>query len=301
MLAIVVVFIFLRDWRATLIAAIALPLSIMPTFWAHRRGRLLAQSRQPARHHHRHRHPGRRRHRRDREHRPPHAHGQVALPRRAGGRRRDRPRRHRHHLHHHRRVRAGELHGRHRRAVLQAVRPRGRRRRVLLAAGGASHHADARRLLHARHRATRTRKAGCCRAYTRLVRWSVRHRYTTVALGLLDLRRLDRQLLSAALGLPAGRGQRPHPDRRRAAARLAPGRDARGDRRDRRPGPRAPRGEERVRQRRPGAGLGRGGAQGDARHQPGAEGRAQAHARTRCRHDDRRAAWPACPTSASGS
>ena len=34
MLAIVVVFIFLRDWRATLIAAIALPLSIIPAFWA---------------------------------------------------------------------------------------------------------------------------------------------------------------------------------------------------------------------------------------------------------------------------
>ena len=33
-LAIIVVFIFLRDWRATLIAAIALPLSIIPAFWA---------------------------------------------------------------------------------------------------------------------------------------------------------------------------------------------------------------------------------------------------------------------------
>src|SRR5262250_423543 len=33
-LAIIVVLIFLRDWRATLIAAIALPLSIIPAFWA---------------------------------------------------------------------------------------------------------------------------------------------------------------------------------------------------------------------------------------------------------------------------
>ncbi|MGD9806903.1 MAG: efflux RND transporter permease subunit [Hyphomicrobiaceae bacterium] len=33
-LAIVVIIIFLRDWRATVIAAIALPLSILPTFWA---------------------------------------------------------------------------------------------------------------------------------------------------------------------------------------------------------------------------------------------------------------------------
>lgn len=33
-LAILVVFIFLRDWRATVIAGIALPLSIIPAFWA---------------------------------------------------------------------------------------------------------------------------------------------------------------------------------------------------------------------------------------------------------------------------
>ncbi|WP_284246979.1 efflux RND transporter permease subunit, partial [Methylobacterium haplocladii] len=32
-LAVVVVFLFLRDWRATLIAAVALPLSVLPTFW----------------------------------------------------------------------------------------------------------------------------------------------------------------------------------------------------------------------------------------------------------------------------
>lgn len=34
LLAIIVVLIFLRDWRATLITAIALPLSAIPTFWA---------------------------------------------------------------------------------------------------------------------------------------------------------------------------------------------------------------------------------------------------------------------------
>ena len=32
-LATLVVFVFLRDWRATLLAAVALPLSILPTFW----------------------------------------------------------------------------------------------------------------------------------------------------------------------------------------------------------------------------------------------------------------------------
>ncbi len=41
---------------------------------------LLAQPRQPARHHARHRHPCRRRHRRDREHRPSHQDGEDALP-----------------------------------------------------------------------------------------------------------------------------------------------------------------------------------------------------------------------------
>ena len=34
MLAIFVVWLFLRDWRATLVSAVALPLSIIPTFWA---------------------------------------------------------------------------------------------------------------------------------------------------------------------------------------------------------------------------------------------------------------------------
>ena len=100
-------FIFLRDWRATLIAAIALPLSIIPTFWAMELLGFSLNLVSLLAHHARHRHPGRRRHRRDREHRAPHAHGQIALPRRAGGRRRDRPRRHRHHLDHHRGVRAG--------------------------------------------------------------------------------------------------------------------------------------------------------------------------------------------------
>jgi hydrophobe/amphiphile efflux-1 (HAE1) family protein len=34
LLSVIVVFLFLRDWRATLVAAIALPLSAIPTFWA---------------------------------------------------------------------------------------------------------------------------------------------------------------------------------------------------------------------------------------------------------------------------
>ena len=118
--------------------------------------------------------------------------------------------------------------------------------------------------------------------------------------GAADLRRLDRQLLPAPLGLPARRGPEPPAARRRAAAGLAHGRHARRHRHDRAQDPRATGGAERVHQRRPGHGLGRGGAQGDAHHQPGAQGEPQAHpgpgARTRSA-----AAWPACPTSASGS
>src|SRR4029079_205305 len=33
LLAVVVVFLFLRDWRATIISALAIPLSAIPTFW----------------------------------------------------------------------------------------------------------------------------------------------------------------------------------------------------------------------------------------------------------------------------
>ncbi|MFX9077411.1 efflux RND transporter permease subunit, partial [Acinetobacter baumannii] len=32
-LAVIVVFFFLRDWRATIVSAIAIPLSSIPTFW----------------------------------------------------------------------------------------------------------------------------------------------------------------------------------------------------------------------------------------------------------------------------
>ena len=32
-LAVIVVFLFLRDWRATVISALAIPLSAIPTFW----------------------------------------------------------------------------------------------------------------------------------------------------------------------------------------------------------------------------------------------------------------------------
>ena len=103
---------------------------------------LLAQPRQPARHHAGHRHSRRRRHRRDREHRAPHAHRQIALSRRRRGGRRDRPRRHRHLAHHRRDLLARVVHGRHRRPVLPPVRPHRRHRRADLAARRAPHNAD---------------------------------------------------------------------------------------------------------------------------------------------------------------
>ncbi len=124
--------------------------------------RLLAQPRQLPRHHAVDRHSGRRRHRRDREHRAPYADGQVALSRGAGGRRRNRPRRDRDQPHHHRDLRAGELHVRHRRAVLQAVRHHGFGAGVLLAAGRAVRHADAGRLFPEGSSASTTRRRDAC-------------------------------------------------------------------------------------------------------------------------------------------
>ncbi len=102
----------------------------------HARDGLLAELRQPAGHHAGDRHPGGRRDRRDREHRPPHPHGQVRLARRGGGGGRDRAGGGRHHADHRGGVRAGQLHGRHPRAVLQAVRPDRGRRRAGQPAGG---------------------------------------------------------------------------------------------------------------------------------------------------------------------
>ncbi len=75
----------------------------------------------------------------------------------AGGGRRDRPGRHRHLGDDHGGVRAGLVHGRHRRPVFQAVRPDRRGRRVLLAAGRAPDHADDGGLLPARPRPCRNR------------------------------------------------------------------------------------------------------------------------------------------------
>ena len=303
-LAVIVVFIFLRDWRATLIAAIALPLSIIPTFWAMDADGLLAQPRQPARHHARHRHPRRRRHRRDREHRPPHAHGQVGLSRRARGGRRDRPRRHRDHADHRRGVRAGELHGRHRRPVLQAVRPDGRGRGAVLAAGRAPDHADDGGLLlcapkpHREHE----RDGFVMRGYTRLVALvgapPLPHAWS-LGLGSSPARSTRTRLLPSGF-LPAEDTAR-IAVRGRAAAGLAPRRHAGRDGRASPPscatrpevrsvfvdGGRMPQGEQR-------------GAQGDARRQLRATRPSASSTRRQLEREILRRARRRSPTSAPG-
>ncbi len=147
-LAVIIVLLFLRDIRATIIAAISLPLSIFPAFWAMESARLLAEPRQLSCDHAFHRHSGRRRHCRDREHRAPHANGQDAVPRRAGSRRRNRPRGHCHQPDYHRDLCAGEFHVGHCRAILQAVRHHGFRAGVLFAVGRALRDAGAGGVFH---------------------------------------------------------------------------------------------------------------------------------------------------------
>jgi multidrug efflux pump subunit AcrB len=75
LLAVVVVFFFLRDWRATLIAATALPLSILPAFaamsWIGYSLNIITRARR------RGWYPRRRCHCRDRKHRASRSNGQA--------------------------------------------------------------------------------------------------------------------------------------------------------------------------------------------------------------------------------
>ena len=90
-LAVLVVWLFLRDMRATLISALAIPLSAIPTFAFMQWMGFTLNSDQPAGAVAGGRRAGGRCHRRDREHRAPHAHGQERLPGGARCRRPDRP------------------------------------------------------------------------------------------------------------------------------------------------------------------------------------------------------------------
>ena len=147
-LAVVVVLLFLRDIRATIIAAISLPLSIFPAFWVMdllgfslnlvsflaitlSTGILVDDAIVEIENIVRHMRMGKSPYR-------------AALE----GRRRNRPRRHRDFADHHRDLRACQLHVGYRRAVLQAVRHHGLGAGVLLAACRPLRHPCARGLLH---------------------------------------------------------------------------------------------------------------------------------------------------------
>ncbi len=140
-LAVAIVFLFLRDWRATGIAALAIPLSAIPTFAFMQWFGFTLNQMTPAGAVAGRRRAGRRCDRRDREHRAPHPDGQERLPGRDRRGRRDRPGGGRQLGDDHRGVPAGQLHGRAHRPVLQPVRPHGGGRGVHVAAGRAPDHA----------------------------------------------------------------------------------------------------------------------------------------------------------------
>ena len=145
-LAVVVVFLFLRDWRATAISALAIPLSAIPTFLIMQLlgftlNQMTLARAQPGRGR-----AGRRCDRRDREYRPTHAHGQVRLSGVDRRRRRDRPRGARHDDGDRRGVPAGRPDARRVGPVLQEFRPDRRRLGADEPGRRAADHADDRGL-----------------------------------------------------------------------------------------------------------------------------------------------------------
>ena len=184
LLAVVVVFIFLRDWRATLISCIALPLSIIPTFWAMEMmgfslnlvstlaitlvtGILVDDAIVEIENIVRHMRMGKSPYRAALEAADEIGLAVIAIT-----------------LHHYCGIHPRKLHGRHRRPVLQTVRPRRLPISVLLlAACGAPDNADACRLLSCgTHKHVEDKEtAWLMRAYTGFLavtlRWSARHRF----------------------------------------------------------------------------------------------------------------------------
>ena len=118
------------------------------------------------------------------------------------------------------------------------------------------------------------------RSYTRLIGWTVRHYYATLVLGLRGFRAVDRERVPAAVGLPARGGYGALAFRDRVAARRA-ARRYRGDRGEgRKHHPAAARGAFRFRRWRPDSGRDRrrtGGAQVDADGSLHAARRAKPH------------------------
>ena len=171
---------------------------------------------------------------------------------------------------------------------------------LLLAAGRPLRHAGAGRLLpegsSARRPAAGAHPAGLYQARDLVGKTLLHHR----AGRLRHLRRLDLEHHAAAAGLPAGAGHRALAAGDGAAAGVAARLHREGHRGDRGAAAQAARDQERVRRRRPRAAGHLRGAPRRADHQLHAESRAQDHpARTRA--GDIRAISKTSPTSASGS
>ena len=185
-LAVIVVFVFLRDFRATIITAVALPLSIIPAFFVMdtlgfslnlvsllaitlATGILVDDAIVEIEDIVRHMRIGK-----------------FSLSGRDGGGGRDRSRRHRHQPHDCRGVCSGELHEQYRGAIFQAVRLDGfRRSPVLIARGTPDTPMLAAYFLKARVGHEHLREGPFTHRYGRLVEWSVENRYRTVAIGLV--------------------------------------------------------------------------------------------------------------------
>ena len=136
--------------------------------------------------------------------------------------------------------------------------------------------------------------------YHRVVTWSVRHHYITVRGRHRHLRGVDLEPDAAAEELPAGTGFRALLARAGAAAGHPARLHGKGHRGHRRPPAQAARDQKRLRRRRPVAAGLAGGAARHADRQLYAEDRAQAHAaRPRGRRSARSSTTS--PTSASGS
>ena len=172
-MAVFVIFVFMRDWRSTLITALALP------DLGHRH--VLLHVCRGVHHQHddadgalaRHRHPHRRCGGRAREHLPAHGNGRRRDDRGAQRHVADRPRRHGDDVHDPGRVPAGRLHDGDRRAVLQVLRADNRLRGGHVAARRVHARPDAvvaLRALHPRGRAPADARRPLLRAHRAPVR-----------------------------------------------------------------------------------------------------------------------------------
>ena len=180
MLAVLVVWLFLRDWRATLVSAAALPLSIMPTFGAMYFlgftlnvvtllslslvvGILVDDAIVEIENIVRHLRMGK-----------------TPVPGGDGGGRRDRPRGHRDQLHADRGVPADRVHERHARQVLRAVRLDRGDRGVLLAGRRADADADDGRLHAAQAGEGASQQPRWLTIYLGWAQWCLKHRIATL-------------------------------------------------------------------------------------------------------------------------